>query len=219
MGFLPDRKPGLHRIENWYASTPTNQINFELRYWERESLRLARNKVSQIGLKVKRCQGLLKAFMLIPVWSSSVDYLIFDLLLRPWKLELWSQRIPLQYMRMKTCPSLFCSSAWRYFRQVRIFPTILKSSWFSCALKVFLWTLNSAQAGIYATMFLGTGQPVFRTTCFRKKTFSYSGLCSWMRDEQKTENVYVRFIIMECNIVFIYCFEKWTQFVWVFALT
>ena len=32
MGFLPDRKPGLHRIENWYASTPTNQINFELRY-------------------------------------------------------------------------------------------------------------------------------------------------------------------------------------------
>ena len=46
MGFLPDRKPGLHRIENWYASTPTNQINFELRYWKGESLQWARNKVS-----------------------------------------------------------------------------------------------------------------------------------------------------------------------------
>ena len=111
-------------------------------------------------------------FMLIPGRSSSVNYFIFDLLLRAWKLELWSQRIPLQYLKMKTCPSLFCSAAWRYFRQIRIFPTSLNYSWFSCALKVFLRTLKSVQADKYATIFLSTGQPVFRTTCFQDNLFS-----------------------------------------------
>ena len=73
--------------------------------------------------------------------SIYVDFLIFDLLLRPWKLELWSQRIPLQYLRMKT-------------------------------------PLTSAQADKYATMFLSTGQPVFRTTCFLgKKTCFYTQAC------------------------------------------
>ena len=180
MGFLPDRKPGLHRIENWYASTPTNQINFELWYWERGSLRWARNKVSQIGLKVKRCQGLLKAFMLIPARSSSVDYLIFDLLLRPWKLELWSQRIPLQYLRMKT-------------------------------------PLTSAQADKYATMFLSTGQPVFRTTCFLGKKPVFILRLVFVNARWTNNGKWLCYV---CAILFLTSFfEKWIQFVLVFALT
>ena len=120
-----------------------------------------------LGLRVKRCQGLLLAFLLIPAWSSSVDYLIFDLLLRPWKLELWSQRISLQYLRMKT-------------------------------------PLTRAQADKYATMFLSTGKPVFRTTCFLgQKTCFYTQACLRACEMKKQ-----RKMIMLClwHIVFNYYF-------------